>query len=185
MSLLKFECPACGQNMECERACSGDVIHCPRCCAEIRIPFRGPVDMEGLVSRAELVGPAPSANTAHAAQTTPPPEASAKISCPACHAELKVVIPSQGGPTTTLLRTPLPPAQPVPKPAEPEHPDFAHMSIEERERQIAAARQAHPVQLNPSMKPRLEYVLEGKAPPPQKHDDDAQKRGDDAATFTE
>lgn len=187
MSLLKFECPACGQNMECERACSGDVIHCPRCCAEIRIPFRGPVDMEGLVSRAELVGPAPGANTAHSNHhpaQTPPHEASAKISCPACHAELKVAIPAQGGPTATLLRTPPPPAQPAPKPveAEPEHPDFAHMSIEERERQIAAARQAHPVQLNPSMKPRLEYILQGKAPPPQNHDDESQKRGDDAST---
>jgi hypothetical protein len=59
------------------------------------------------------------------------------------------------------------------------------MSIEERERQIAAARQAHPVQLNPSMKPRLEYILEGKAPPPQKPEDQAQKHGDASTTVTE
>jgi len=191
MSLLKFECPACGQNMECERACSGDVIHCPRCCAEIRIPFRSPVDMEGLVSRAELVGPAPGAKTTHSdgqPVQTKPQEASAKISCPACHAELKVAIPAQGAPVTTLLRSPPAPAQPAPKPVEPEHPDFAHMSQEERERQIAAAREAHPVQLYSSMKPRLEYVLEGKAPPPAEkaHDHEQkpadQKHGDDSST---
>jgi hypothetical protein len=43
----------------------------------------------------------------------------------------------------------------------PKHP----LTIEEREQQIAAARQAHPIQLNPPMKPRLEYVLSGETPP--------------------
>src|ERR1051325_11882683 len=28
MSVLKFECPGCGQHMECDRACAGDIIHC-------------------------------------------------------------------------------------------------------------------------------------------------------------
>jgi hypothetical protein len=194
MNLVKFECPACGQHMECERACGGDVIHCPRCCAEIRIPFRSPVDMEGLVSRAELVTPAPSGKTAHSesqpAQTNQPRDASAQISCPACHAELKVVIPAHGGPNTTLLRTPPSPPTPKPAEAEPAHPDFAHMSIEERERQIAAAREAHPIQLYPSMKPRLEYVLEGKAPPAAGKKPDPQQKRDpeqsqDSTTVTE
>jgi len=51
-----------------------------------------------------------------------------------------------------------------PAQGEPSHPDFAHMSAEERERQIALAREAHPVQLYPAMKPRLDYVLSGQAP---------------------
>jgi hypothetical protein len=37
-------------------------------------------------------------------------------------------------------------------------------SADEREKQIAAAREAHPVQSYAPMKPRLSYVLSGEAP---------------------
>ena len=57
MTILKFECPGCGQHMECDRVCGGDIIHCPRCCAEIRIPFPGTGHIEGSIARAELIGP--------------------------------------------------------------------------------------------------------------------------------
>ena len=197
MSVVKFECPGCGQHMECERACSGDIIHCPRCCAQIRIPFHNVAEMEGSISRAELVAPAASPTAHHdgpPAQTNQPHETSAKINCPACHAELKVAIPAKGAPTITLLRKPPAPAPPSPTPveAESEHPDFAHMSLEERERQIAAAREAHPVQAYSSMKPRLEYVLSGKAPPATGTPQDQEKKrgqqnqsGDSSTTVTE
>src|SRR5437016_11955719 len=99
MSVVKFECPACGQHMECERACSGDVIHCPRCCAQIRIPFHSAAELDGSASRAELVAPAGGAGAAKqdglpGQRPEPQPqEVSAAISCPACHAALKVSIP--------------------------------------------------------------------------------------------
>jgi hypothetical protein len=196
MSIVKFECPACSQNMECERACSGDVIHCPRCCAQIRIPFYHGTEMEGSIARAELVAPAPSAAAAthhegSPTQTSKPHDASAKIDCPACHAELKVTIPAEGAPTTALLRKPPASAPPAPAQAEEAHPDFAHMSLEERERQIAAAREAHPVQLHSTMKPRLEYILSDKAAPvtgkPKEEQKGGQKgKGDDSSkTVTE
>ena len=181
MSAVKFECPACGQNMECERARSGDVIHCPGCGAQIRVPFHNPAELEGALSRAELVALAPPA--AASPQTTPtaahdePEKRQATVKCPSCHAELRVVIPaSSERASTTLLREP-PPAQQEPSPispraAEPEHLDFAHMSLEERERQIARAREAHPIQVNSNSKPRLDYVLAGKAPPPVTNDDE-------------
>jgi hypothetical protein len=34
-------------------------------------------------------------------------------------------------------------------------------SVSEREQQIAAAREAHPVQLYPTIKPRMSYILSG------------------------
>jgi predicted nucleic acid-binding Zn ribbon protein len=198
MSLVKFECPGCGQNMECERACSGDLIHCPRCCAQIRIPFRNPSELEGSVLRAELVGPVGNATTAQhdgaPARPKQAHEASAQIECPACHAEMKVAIPVDGAPSVSLLRKP-PESKgmpaPAPKPVEhaPEkahaehHPDFAHMSMEERERQIAAAREAHPIEVNRSMKPRLDYILSDKAAPVKKKPTEPGK--DSTKTVTE
>jgi hypothetical protein len=176
MSSVKFECPACSQHMECERACSGDVIHCPGCGAQIRVPFHNVAEIDGAFSRAELVAPAtPDA----AAPNVEAPIAhhegekrEATVNCPACHAELKVVIPANShAASTTLLHGP-PPVAHEPGPASTEteqHPDFAHMSLEERERQIARAREAHPIQVNTNAKPRLEYVLEGKPPPSTGH----------------
>ncbi len=38
------------------------------------------------------------------------------------------------------------------------------MTLEERERQIAKAREEHPIQINTAVKPRLDYVLSGEAP---------------------
>lgn len=197
MSLVKFECPGCGQNMECERACSGDVIHCPRCCAQIRIPFQNPGEMEGSLLRAELIGSAANAVTANIdgapAQIKQTQEASARIECPECNTELKVAIPAEGMPTITVLRkaSKAMPA-PAPKPVEKEpgkeaehHPDFAHMTIEERERQIAAAREAHPIEVNRSMKPRLEYILSEKAAPVKEKPKEEGNGADAMKTVTE
>jgi hypothetical protein len=39
------------------------------------------------------------------------------------------------------------------------------MTLEERERHIAAARESHPIQLNAPVKPRLSYVLSEQAAP--------------------
>jgi hypothetical protein len=134
--------------------------------------------MDGTVSRAELVASAPPLAASHEALPAATQRASEKreatVNCPSCHAELKVVIPANPeSASTILLNTPGTPAhEPAPASpasADPEHPDFAHMSLEEREKQIARAREAHPIQVNTNPKPRLEYVLEGKAPPPTTH----------------
>jgi hypothetical protein len=164
--------------MECERACSGDVIHCPGCGAQIRVPFHQPSEIDGTYSRAALVAPATAGAPAPDVPPTAPRHETEKreatVNCPACHAELKVVIPvNSEAASTTLLHSASPaahePSSPASAAAEPEHPDFAHMSLEERERQITRAREAHPIQVNTNPKPRLEYVLAGKAPPPGAH----------------
>ena len=201
MTEIKFECPACGQHMECDRACGGDLIHCPRCCAELRIPFEDNGQIES-TKRAELITPQTStaAPTSAVAPTTGPapvaevPKPSTKpehleVTCPVCRSELKIAAtggdarkPGSSPPLAELLRKgPEPKPEAAPAQAQPESasdgqgkPEHRHLTIEEREQQIAAARQAHPIHLNPPMKPRLEYVLSGKTPPLVKEGQEAE-----------
>jgi hypothetical protein len=180
MIVLKFECPGCGQTMECDRACAGDVIHCPRCTAELRIPFN---ELPGAILRAELILHAPDCSAAPASAIAEPVPQTTEALCPICESHLRV---SANGNSKPGTRPPL--AELVRKgskiqPAESRrttgnedrasakqesHPDIAHMTIEERERHIAMAREAHPVQINSPVKPRLSYVLSGEAPVPHK-----------------
>jgi hypothetical protein len=193
MTYMKFECPACGQSLECDRAFGGDVIHCPRCCAEIRVPFGADQQLEGSLSRAELisqpaVATAPSGQpikTANEQVNQPdaaPPQPS-EVKCPVCHAELRIpagLAPKAGEklPAAELIRegprreANAEHAKPAKPPPQTESP---HLSIEEREQKIAAARKEHPVQVYPPMKPRLEYVLSGEAPPPATNENSAPK----------
>src|SRR6266496_4196565 len=153
MSILKFQCPGCGQNMECDRACAGDVIHCPRCMAELRIPFN---ELPGAILRAELILHAPDSSTAAPASITEPVPQTTEVLCPVCESHLRVSAngnskPGARPPLADLIRE----GPKVQKresrtttgegnvergSAEQEsHPDFAHMTLEERERQIATA----------------------------------------------
>src|SRR5438874_36921 len=105
MSDLKFECPGCGQHMECDRACGGDVIHCPKCCAELRIPFPAPKTLPGSIQRAELLHPAaappdaPASSVKPGPSQQPAPEAVAaaparvqftEATCPVCQSHLRI-----------------------------------------------------------------------------------------------
>ncbi len=105
-------------------------------------------------------------------QPSSQPGSPQEVICPVCQAELRVHQESGkvGGkiPIAELIRRGPDKEKVESKKDEPTHPDFAHMSVEERERQIARAREAHPVQLYPAMKPRLDYVLSGEAPQPGK-----------------
>jgi hypothetical protein len=85
--------------------------------------------------------------------------------CPVCQSELRVsTVPQAGVPVALLVRRGSAAPQPAPK-AAPAN-DLDHMSPEERDRQIAAARATRQVSLYPAMKPRLEYILQGKSPTP-------------------
>jgi hypothetical protein len=179
MSVLKFECPGCGQHMECDRACAGDIIHCPRCCAELRIPFS---EMPGSILRAEMIlhapkAPAPAPSVPAPAPAPPRP---VEVICPVCESQLRV----RSGASKVGAAPPL--AELIkrgePKPHEAEkveesHPDLAHMSVQEREQHIAAAREAHPIQLHAPVKPRLSYVLSEQAAPVTKPPDGEQQAG--------
>jgi hypothetical protein len=175
MSVLKFECPACGQHMECDRACAGDVIHCPRCCAELRIPFS---EIPGSILRAELIlhAPAPASAPAQSKAAAPVPPQPTEVICPVCESHLRArpgpPKPGASPALAELIRKgePKPTESRQPEKAQESHPDLAHMSLQEREQQIASAREAHPIQLNKAVKPRLDYILSEKAAPVTKPD---------------
>lgn len=164
MSVLKFECPGCGQHLECDRACSGDIIHCPRCCAQLRIPFESTAHIEGSIARAELVAapatPVPKPEIKAEKQSPKQPK---ELICPVCQAQLRV--PSADGPKDALPTAELIRKATEEAPAPPQKSAPGKMSPEERERQIAAAREAHPVSLYPPIKPRMDFVRTGEAPP--------------------
>ena len=125
-----------------------------------------------LISQPATAPPSPSQPVKNAneqvKQSPPAPPAQPKeVKCPVCQAELRIataLLPKAGEtlPVAELIRkgpdrTPKMPTQ--------SQTEFAHLPIEEREQKIAAARKDHPVQVNTPMKPRLEYVLSGEAPP--------------------
>jgi hypothetical protein len=167
--------------MECDRACAGDIIHCPRCCAELRIPFS---EMPGSILRAELIlhapkpaAPAPAAPAPAAARPPKPVE----VVCPVCESQLRVrdgAGKAGAAPAFAELIKKGEPKRPEPEKVQESHPDLAHMSLEERERHIAAAREAHPIQLNTPVKPRLNYVLSEQAAPVTKPHSDGDKSSD-------
>ena len=216
MSELKFQCPSCGQLIECDDKCAGDHFPCPNCAVLIQIPGeRRPIDaasvskvgsgaipvtvpavpvavpvsggsekamkiadQTGKVSYTPLEGEAekqkgelppvkakectplgsaegvdlddPKFSTNHKPATVAnsPGTQELRCVCPACHAELRFAVEAAlrivGAPH---VETSVP------------------QSADERERKIAAAREAHPVQTYSPLKPRLSYVLSGQAPP--------------------
>jgi hypothetical protein len=186
MSQLRFECPSCGQHVECEKAYGGHVIHCPNCTAEIRIPFSNTaIPTELTVPKAQLVDPSTAKPILAAA------EAHREFICPVCKSELRAPAqttapPESGLPIAELIhREPAPTGKEPPpeeksktedKPAPPEEKSStedkpvapesdAHKTHTEHEQEIAAARAARPVQLYPAVKPRLEYILSGAQAP--------------------
>lgn len=74
------------------------------------------------------------------------------ISCPGCDAHIRI----------PFGHTPVDPVTLVPHgELIPDASASGQAPVEERERDIARAREAHPISVYPSMKPRLSYVLSG------------------------
>jgi len=181
MSELRFTCPACGQHMQCEKAYVGDKTACPNCQAELRVPFsHTPIEPKTQLPRAELVStPAepslasndhPSVGLTEAAapipsapkSTGPAPHAeSQSCICPVCQSELRIIertAPNDESKIVQLVRTE---AQTTRENEAPDSKPSETAKIAVREEEIAAAREAHPVSLYPSIKPRLAYILSG------------------------
>jgi hypothetical protein len=95
--------------------------------------------------------------------------------CPVCQSELKLRADAAShagdqAPTAEVVHkapapAPTPTASPTPVKAEPSAAGLEHLSPEEREKQIVAARASRPVEVYPAMKPRLSFVLSGGAAP--------------------
>jgi hypothetical protein len=164
MSELKFSCPACDQHISCGKAYGGHVIHCPNCCAELRVPFAdGNAAGELCELKAERVIDGHTAPPGTAGKTAPG-DKELHCRCPVCQSNLR--IPES---VATQPDGIFPPAQLVLKPAENGNgsPNIAPPTektepvapLTEREQKIAAERAARGISLYPQMKPRLDLAL--------------------------
>jgi hypothetical protein len=101
-------------------------------------------------------------------ETTPAIPHDVYCICPSCHAELRVPAESLEQPPGTLVSTEVvrpSPAQAPPAPvtakSEAESSESSTGDAAERERKIASAREHMKIQANPTVKPRLSYILTG------------------------
>ncbi|HET7625197.1 MAG TPA: hypothetical protein VFM25_08020 [Verrucomicrobiae bacterium] len=189
MKELTFECPSCGQQIQCDARHAGENFPCPNCATLVRIP-RDPEAAENAdenqnpenptaaaaenpfeaepgaasytpvksdkISDAPLetadtvqnAAPSDSSNSAPAADANSKPQfvVNAQISemvcvCPVCQSELRIRTDA------ATSEKPAPPPQPK--------------TLTDREQQIAAGREATPIEARPIVKPRLSYILTG------------------------
>jgi len=102
------------------------------------------------------------------AETTPAVPHDVYCICPSCHAELRVPVESLEQPPGTLVSTDVvrpSPAQAAPAPvttkSEADSSESTTGDAAERERKMASAREHVKIQANPTVKPRLSYILTG------------------------
>jgi len=187
MTELKFDCPSCGQHIQCSPECANQNVPCPSCASLIRVPADAELtDSSGVateenpfqapekpkVSYADAEEPRQPQKEAIAASRPVPrvenkpvsavreeleasrpaaPQSELLCVCPVCRSELRVAL---------TAKSPVPPragdkrshSAAFQSPTE-------HLSAAEREKKIAAAREANPVKSNPVTKPRLDRIL--------------------------
>ena len=143
MSDLKFSCPSCGQHVQCDEAHAGENIPCPACAQLIRVPVSATVVP---VETPKAVTENPFAHDESKVSYTP--------------AEAAKETPAEKAPT---LEENLAGASSSESGSRP--------PLTEREQKIAAARATRPIEVTPTVKPRLSFVLTGgQAPAPQEND---------------
>jgi hypothetical protein len=179
MNEMKFTCPSCGQHVECDASHAGENFPCPACAMLVRVPSdagftEAPVATVGTTApsvTAELgsifyTSTKPSGDglghECSTASENPPPQPSSEAAIsPAHHAsekthatsdaerrsEARCVCPVCKSELQISLEMALPAADAT-----------LNLSFEEREQQIAAARETHPG-LHPTFKPRLDKIL--------------------------
>ena len=192
MTEIKFACPSCGQAIQGNPECANQNVPCPSCATLIRVPadaeftespelapdanpFQSP---EAKVSYAEAgesqqqqetiaASPSNLARSKPVSAIREQLEASSPISrpaelhctCPVCQSELRISVTAGAHTKPNPVGDRLPESSAFgtkPQPSE------QHLSLAEREKKIAAAREAHPV-LHPTTKPRLDRILSDEA----------------------
>jgi hypothetical protein len=176
---IKFTCPSCGQHVECDASHAGENFPCPACAAVVHVPAD--------TAFAEASAPAAATNASPSlskelGKVFYEPELSSEIT----HRKPAESAEQSGSPAAAVnqsaagltagnshpngngeLRSEVRCVCPVCKSdlrislelAMPATSDTQHLSLEEREQQIAAAREANPVSLHPGFKPRLDKIL--------------------------
>jgi len=182
MKELKFICPSCGQHIQCDWRHAGENVPCPGCATLIRVPLEGdlpdatsptsaekppsapvPGDKEKVSYATKKTDDAPvpeksPAPSPKAIAASPPPASPAPTVAPAAHAsELHCVCPVCQS-ELRISVAPEPARAHAAHPAKPPLPGVEPLPLDERERQIAAARERafHPA----SEKPRLDRILD-------------------------
>ncbi|HEX5223406.1 MAG TPA: hypothetical protein VFZ59_27850 [Verrucomicrobiae bacterium] len=189
MTEIKFACPSCGQAIQCNLECANQNVPCPSCATLIRVPADaeltespGPApeenpfqSVEPKVSYADaeehgqtqIDAPPPNPRPAPridnkpvsairdelgpAAPAAQPPDL--RCTCPVCHSELRVSV--------TLKSNALADASVGDTRSQSVAFQHAteHLSAADREKRIAAAREANRVTSYPVIKPRLDKIL--------------------------
>lgn len=188
MTEIKFACPSCGQAIQCNPECANQNVPCPSCAALIRVPadaeladgagteanpFQTPEE-SSKVSYAGAEGNHQPQKETLPANSRPAPRIDSKpvsaireelgapapgtqqpevrCACPVCHSELRIsvtvksnVVASSVGDTRSQTAA--------------FQNSTEHLSAAEREKKIAAAREANRVTPYPVIKPRLDKIL--------------------------
>lgn len=180
MNEIKFTCTSCGQHIQCDATHAGENIPCPSCAMLVRVPQDAwaenatPLNTEPaavLSDNGDKVSfaPPPADKAASKASSNGTPEypapqpgpdstirhrAELDCACPVCHAELRISLEVTSRSTGVHFDQRNEPQRHGSSQSQSGHP-----TMEEREQQIAAAREAHPVSLYPPTKPRLDHIL--------------------------
>lgn len=177
MSELKFSCPTCGQHISCSKAAGGHIIHCPNCCAELRIPLNGIVGSSEISEqKAELIIHDSNHNGTGAANIAGGADGKElHCRCPVCQSKLRIpastaVQSADIFPSAELVAKSAETLAGSAKPAMPAEPSATENPMTEREKKIATERAHRSVSLYPQMKPRLDLALRGATSSESKHD---------------
>ena len=171
MSDFKFNCPACGQHISCSSAYCDQVIHCPSCRTDLRVPCSANPNPDHETPSSKVPLPAndsgPGISSAINNLHKAPPAVNEKelhCRCPVCQSKLR--IPAAVAEQSADI---FPSAELVVKASAPLHDHDSAKSaaptempaapLTEREQKIAAERAARDISLYPKMKPRLDLVL--------------------------
>lgn len=179
MPELKFTCPSCGQRIQCSPDCANQNVPCPACASLVRVPadaelmdspggteenpFESPVSRSDVAEHGQpqkatrptssLHGDSKSVSTLREElEVSRPPAQSSELlcTCPVCRAELRISVTPKSQ-VASNIGDKLSHSAAFQGATE-------HLSAADREKKIAAAREANPVKSNP-VKPRLDKIL--------------------------
>lgn len=187
MKELKFQCPSCGQHIQCDLSHAGENVPCPSCAVMIRVPKGGELaDVEDPVESAAPFAPAddskkvsyavtdeeghilnkkpsfdPETHQAPTAVPTlekkPMADAKAELHCVCPVCKSELRLSIEAMPATGESH--VSDAKPKEKTAKVTELAGRQPPTGDREQQLAALREAHSVSAYPALKPRLDKIL--------------------------
>jgi hypothetical protein len=186
MTEIKFACPSCGQAIQGNPECANQNVPCPSCAALIRVPADAELteSSEAASEDNPFQSPAPKVSSAGAEEHghtgdspsnprpapridskpvsairdqlgTPSPDSQQpdlRCTCPVCHSDLRISVTVKSNAVAASV------GDTRSQSAAFQH-TTEHLSAADREKKIAAAREANRVTPYPVIKPRLDKIL--------------------------